>query len=328
MSSVPHVAPINSPQSMAEMRERPQFLAPLDPKLHTLVEVLTGYSFNQRVPCGLSTCQQGHNTGLLVRTASGNETNLGHVCGKKHFGEAFIAAHTQYTRSVARQDALKRLSSLKAERAAVLAKVQDLISGEFGIRWIFALKNELKNSLGVDTFNHFCLRARRGDYQIVRVKELRGIELERAMETTGKRREEARLVHEVIGQLAPMKWLVWDFRAELIDAVSEPFKALETVEATTMETRELAKHLKIFSGWENRVAEAESLLLQAKGIFNEENLASMRLAASERSGKGEPLIIGKQGQLLSHQGKPSSNLYGWEKTAAYKTLQAGHAPAH
>ncbi|MES2946522.1 MAG: hypothetical protein V4772_26950 [Pseudomonadota bacterium] len=225
---------------------------------------------------------------------------------------------------------MKRLTALKAERAAVEAKLLTLISGEFGIRWLFALKAQLKDLFGIDVFNHFCLRARRGDYRIVRVKELTGVELERAIEATGKRREEARIVNEVIGQLPAMGWLIWDFRAELIDAVSEPFKALKLVDGTSMETRELAKQLKVFSGWENRVAEAERLLAQAKLVLSPENISCLQMAAYEMRGKlkPEPLLIDQQGKMVSHQRHAPSYLDGWQKTVQYKALVIGKVPAH
>ena len=316
------------PQSMEELTERPLFKAPLDPKQHKLIEVLVGYSFNKQVPCGLSTCQQRHYTGLLVKTASGEETNIGHVCGKKQFGDDFTAAHTKYQSSVARHDALSRLDALRKQTSSVQNKVRNLTDGGFGVHWVFALRDELKKRLGVDGFNHFCLRARRQDYRVTRMKELKGFELQQAIENTGKRRDEVRYVYEPLGTLTPLKWLHWDFRAALIDGISEPFKALEKVDAEALDTRTLSKHLKVFSDWENRLAEVEATLSEARTFFAPENLSIMQQALEEflSTRKSEPLIVGKQGQLLSHKGPSSGTLDGWDRTPSYKALSSGITP--
>lgn len=69
-----------------EFRDRPRYVSKLDPVLHELEEIVGGYGFakSDELKCGF--CGVWHQHGFVIRTRSGDETNLGQDCGRKYFG--------------------------------------------------------------------------------------------------------------------------------------------------------------------------------------------------------------------------------------------------
>src|SRR5262245_39067148 len=95
---------VDRPQSYEEMRSRPRFHEVIDQKKHELLRVLSDYHFPKVIRCGLSECRTPHRDGFLVETKDGLETNVGHICGRNTFGEAFDIASANYRRERDRQD--------------------------------------------------------------------------------------------------------------------------------------------------------------------------------------------------------------------------------
>ena len=96
------------------MSGREAFQAPLDHTQHVLKAVLSDYHFERQAPCGLKGCRQWHNTGLLVVTESGAETNIGQICGRTHFGaEAVRLARDDYEKRKERAELVARAKRLQ-----------------------------------------------------------------------------------------------------------------------------------------------------------------------------------------------------------------------
>lgn len=73
---------------------RPNFVAKIVKGDHKFEEIIGYYQFKDKLHCGLASCNQPHQKGYIVRTASGTETNFGNTCGKNEFGVEF-AEHTE-----------------------------------------------------------------------------------------------------------------------------------------------------------------------------------------------------------------------------------------
>ena len=153
-----------APSTYEDLLRRESFTTDVDPKLHRLAEVLTPYSFAKEAPCGLTTCHQGHLHGFLVRTATGEETNIGHVCGKNHFGEDFDIANATYRRIADRRDAVNQVRALQEQAPAVRSQIQTLVDQPFGVRWVYHLMACLQRRIGVAAYSHLVTRAKRDDF--------------------------------------------------------------------------------------------------------------------------------------------------------------------
>lgn len=276
--SAEHLVPLSS---IEELRRRPHFKAPIDPRQHKLVEVLKDYIFDNEVPCGLSTCKQGHLKGFLVRTESGVETNIGHVCGKRQFGEDFDVASARFNRAKEHRNALARLDVLKGQAIDVIRQLQEQVDAPFGLRWVYAVRDAVRDRVGRDAFDHFVTRSKRDEYDVDRVEERSETEIRRIMREHGVKREQVQYRTEPVGRLTPMQWLWWDFRFELLNNVREPFTVIRDLDATALDTKTLQRWLRPLGGWESRVRTAQKHLDDARRFLDPANLAVADVAIEE-----------------------------------------------
>lgn len=300
-----------APATYDELQRRPKFMANLDPKLHQLAEVLTPYTFSKEVPCGLTTCHQGHLHGFLVRTATGEETNIGHRCGKQHFGEDLEAANAAYGRLADRHDAVNRIRALREQAPAVRQQVHDLTEQPFGIRWLHVLVGSLKSHIGSPAFAHLVTRAKREDYVVSRVAERSEEDILQLMRSTGKKREQVRYIEEQVGRLPPLEWLYWDFREEVITGVGESFRLVGEVNPRG-DTKRLNEASKACFGWEPCLALARKHLAGAKTFLGPDALEIADIALEEFwKDKAEP--------------EAERGLVQWRDSFEMKSLMAGMA---
>jgi hypothetical protein len=301
---------IASPTSFDQLQQRPRFEASVDPKQHRLTEVLTDYTFEKEVPCGLSTCKQGHLKGFLVCTQSGVETNIGHVCGKRHFGEDFDVASARFSRSKEYRDAMERVQVLKEQAPAVIGQVQALIGAAYGIRWVYALREALRERVGHEAYDHLQTRAYRDEYEVTRVEELSEDEIRRIMRERGVRREKVQYRTEPVGRLSPMGWLLWDFRSELFNSVTEPFAAIRDLDPTGRDAKALQRLLRPLAGWESRIHMSQQHLDDARRFLNPDNFSLADVAIDEfyKSTRGP---------------REYRTLTEWRTSAAFAGLAAG-----
>jgi hypothetical protein len=298
--------PIETPKSFEEMSERAAFRAPIDPHQHKLTDVLTEYSFNRLVPCGLSSCRTDHRYGFLVRTASGVETNIGNVCGRIYFGDDFVTAQSVHRRQVARRDALRTIAALRQQRSAIESRITQMVDGDFGIKWTRRVRKFLEVRLGAEGMRSLERRERSKDYRVEVVTELTHDQITEEAARTGRKRDDVRYKTEVVGTIAPVPWLIHDFKGVLIDGIKAKLQVICDVNDGTTETRVLTKLLKPLAGWENALEQAQEALNLAPASLSSQNLLLLLKAV-------KPAAPGKKAPELS----------GWDNTNDYRQLKTG-----
>ena len=298
--------PIETPKSFEEMSERAAFQAPIDPHQHKLTDVLTEYSFSRLVPCGLSTCRTEHFYGFLVRTASGVETNIGNVCGRNHFGDDFVTAQGVHRRQVARRDALRAIATLRQQRTAIEARITQIVAGDFGVKWARRVRKFLEGRLGVEGMRSLERRARSQDYRVEEVTELTSDQIMEEAARTGPKKEDIRYTTKMLGTLAPVPWLIYDFKGVLIDGLQAKLRVICDIDETTTETRVLKKLLQPLAGWENALEQSQEVLKSAPASLGSQNLLLLLKAVKP-----------------SAPGKKAPELSGWDNTNEYRHLLKG-----
>lgn len=146
-----------------DLNARPAYCARLDPKSSVLAEVLAEYRFKHDYPCGLSNCRQAHQTGYLVVTTDGIETNVGNVCGKKIFGDNFSIKVNEQARRVRLKNQLDSLRAVSDRKTQILARIADLLNRPLGAKWAETNLRTLKEALGIEVLTRLRDRARRGE---------------------------------------------------------------------------------------------------------------------------------------------------------------------
>lgn len=196
-------------ESWDDVISRPGFAASIDPKTVTLKEIIGSYNFDTMIPCGLSTCHQPHGTGFLVVTADGRETNLGRICGKRHFSVEFTQMSRVFLRAVRAQQDRELLHALNHRLPAVAAEVATLKTGSYGAGWVSQRVNLLLGVTAVlprPVINAVREAVRRGDGSLTKPRATTQEERDAfaaAVDVTGleRRNRLADAVEERVGQL-------------------------------------------------------------------------------------------------------------------------------
>ena len=79
-----------------ELFDRPAHKVNMPVDFVKLGKVVGEYSMPTEEPCGLPSCHQKHRHGFVIRLTSNDETHLGRHCGRKHFGQEWSIAKSDF----------------------------------------------------------------------------------------------------------------------------------------------------------------------------------------------------------------------------------------
>lgn len=258
----------------ADIAERPAFAGELPLEGLVLKDVIAKYNLQESPPCGLSNCRTKHQKGFLFVTKGGFEINIGHVCGKKHFGLEYKALTDVFTVALNSQryrESLNKLQNRKgwysdqianlntaAGEPACYKNVSRLLSTGFPDKIIASLKERSKRS------NHIV-------YQNIELSEK---EKEIAVETgdsTFIRQEELFRIqglNAVLGHIKLRKILEIDLGAE--------FDAFFNVVPDQLNYQDLKHWDRWAKKLDNSIREASHLIDACKQFVHHDNTQSIR----------------------------------------------------
>jgi len=263
-------------RTIQDLRNQPRFQASVDPALHPLSRILTGYHLNEEFPCGLKSCHQPHKEGYLVELEDGHLTNVGWKCGDA-FGDRFNAERTRYAERVLRPTAIRtvgdlvvRLQGMQKEMAQLASEADRLSQCKQGMSKQFPkLYADLKR------------RAHAGDDRIVESVARTKAEIDdlQAM-NPGTPRDQFRYRQEGRGVLPGLRTLANNIRDDVV--VQFTSKASELL-ATTVATLPTDKLLE-WEGWAHRfddtLARARSAIEAGKAFFAPQSFQLMVYVAT------------------------------------------------
>ncbi|MCB1584064.1 MAG: hypothetical protein KDI92_13445 [Xanthomonadales bacterium] len=71
----------------------------IDPSKLKFDRAIGFYTEKEPVHCGLTNCNHPHNKGVVIKFINGEITNIGHICGKNHYGVEFSDSHRSINQS-------------------------------------------------------------------------------------------------------------------------------------------------------------------------------------------------------------------------------------
>lgn len=270
--------------SWDDIESVPGFTADIDPKTVKLKEIIGSYTFDALIPCGLSTCHQPHGNGFLVAAADGRVTNIGRICGKKHFDVEFTQMSRVFLAAVRAQQNREFLLELKHRLPNITAEVAAFKAGECGAAWINTRINQLtgkSGSLPTPIVNAVRQAVRRGDgaltIQRAATKEEREA-LAAAADVTGleRRNRISDFVEVQVGQfdgfaaLAPGNGL-----RDVLGAI-EPFLAtLSEAEIDSLPDKQLRELSKAGSELEPNLERLRTVIGVGKRLLVQQNVQQL-----------------------------------------------------
>lgn len=278
--------------SWDDIESVPGFTANIDPKTVKLKEIIGSYSFGTLIPCGLSTCHQPHGNGFLVAAADGRVTNIGRICGKRHFSVEFTQMSRVFLATVRAQQNREFLGELKHRLPNITAEVATLKAGEHGAAWINKRINQLmgqSGSLPTPIVNAVRQVARRGDgalmVQRAATREEREA-LEAAANITGMERRNhiGNYVEVQAGQLDGFSALAPNNGLREILVAIEPFLAvLSEADIDSLPDKQLRELSKAGGELEPALERLRTVIAAGRRLLVHRNIRQLSQFATNRT---------------------------------------------
>ncbi|GAB3100521.1 hypothetical protein [Lysobacter terrae] len=279
--------------SWDDIESVPGFSANIDPKTVKLKEIIGSYTFDALIPCGLSTCHQPHGNGFLVAAADGRVTNIGRICGKRHFLVEFTQMSRVYLAAVRAQQNREILGELKNRLPTITAEVAALRNAEHGAGWINPRINQLTGksvSLPQPIVNAVRQAIRRGDGTLVIERSATKQEREdrsAAVDVKGlehMRRNVPYVIEDPVGQLDGFAALAPGNGLREVLAAIEPFlAALPEADIDNLPDKQLRELSKAGGELEPNLERLRTVIAAGRRLLVRQNLQQLSQFATSRA---------------------------------------------
>lgn len=277
--------------SWDDIESVPGFTSDIDPKTVKLKEIIGSYTFDALIPCGLSTCHQPHGNGFLVAAADGRVTNIGRICGKKHFNVEFTHMSRIFLAAVRAQQSREFLGELKNRVPGISAEVATIKNGQHGAAWINARVNQLTGSsaaLPTSIVNAVRQAVRRGDGTLIIERAATKKEREErfaAMDVKGLehlRRNVPFVVEDRVGQLDGFPALAPGNGLREVLGTIEPFlTALKEADIESLSDKQLRELTKAGGELDANLERLRSIITAGRRLLKRRNIQQLtRFATS------------------------------------------------
>lgn len=277
--------------SWDDIESVPGFNADIDPKTVKLKEIIGSYTFDALIPCGLSTCHQPHGNGFLVAAADGRVTNIGRICGKKHFDVEFTQMSRVFLAAIRAQQNRDFLGELRNRLPSIATEVNTIKTERHGAAWINVRVNQLTGkttALPVPIINAVRQAVRRGDGILIIERAATRQEREErsaAMDVKGLehlRRNFSSVVEDRVGQLDGFTTLAPGNGLREIIGRIEPFlKALSEADIESLPDKQLRGLAKVGGELDANLERLRNVVAIGRRFLTRQNIQQLtRFATS------------------------------------------------
>lgn len=277
--------------SWDDIESVPGFTADIDPKTVKLKEIIGSYTFDALIPCGLSTCHQPHGNGFLVTVADGRVTNIGRICGKRHFSVEFTQMSRIFLAAVRAQQNREFLGELRNRLPTITTEVATIRNEQHGAAWINTRVNQLtgkSTALPTPIINAVRQAVRRGDGTLIIERAATKQEREErsvAMDVKGLehlRRNVSFVVEDQVGQLDGFAALAPGNGLREILGTIEPFlAALSEADVENLPDKQLRDLSKVGGELDANLERLRSIVAAGRRLLTRQNIQQLtRFATS------------------------------------------------
>lgn len=279
--------------SWDDIESVPGFTADIDPKTVKLKEIIGSYTFDALIPCGLSTCHQPHGNGFLVAAADGRVTNIGRICGKKHFDVDFTQMSRVFLAAVRAQQNREFLGELRNRLSTITTEVTTIKTEQHGAAWINTRVNQLtgrSTALPTPVINAVRRAVRRGDGALIierAATEQEREERSAAVDVKGLehlRRNVLFVVEDRVGQLDGFAALTPGNGLREILGVIEPFlTALADADIENLPDKQLRELSKMGGELDANLERLRRIVAAGRRLLTRQNIQQLTRFATSRA---------------------------------------------
>lgn len=254
---------------------RQRYAPDVDPSKVTLLKPIGVYRFRDKIPCGLKNCHTPHNRGLVALTSDHTEVNIGHICGKRHFGETFTVLFRDASRRKDRKFYLQAIRDLKAIAGRQQEAMHALMEADKGARWCSRAARKFRDTIPYDAFEALRDMARRGEAELYEEIEVAGESADIARElglrsSWGGSARGPAIKRHFRGRLAGLESLTMDAGKLLYDLQQE-FAAFLMVDPVNCKSKDVKAAADFAAQFASRLAQVEALVESGKRFFTTGN---------------------------------------------------------
>ena len=286
-----------------EIEGLPGFTRDINSKEVKLKQILGSYRLTDFVVCGLTTCHHKHFRGYVVATEHGRVTNIGHDCGRTHFGVDFETMAAAFDRDMLDAERREKLHGFKSRLEDYLVAVKDLKDQPRGANWLnkqmTALRYPDRLPRSVMRVLENMVRIQSPAIRRQRLATRREIELAQAARNQSNERsdddvyirQQDRVVEEEVGVLdgMPVLYAENEIRNILILDLEERLKEFHSVDIDTATRHELGRWTKWFGEVDIKLTKCKEIIATGQLFFERENIA--KLAELTESAEDEKRVM-------------------------------------
>jgi hypothetical protein len=253
--------------TLQEIRDLPGFSERVTEVAAEAPTLLGYYVFSDFAHCSKPDCTQKRGFGYVLQTEDGKVMGLGGVCGAQLFGAHWDGAgYTKQIKQIQLHDTLaKSLSELPAQ----LEKIDALIYGPRGAKWLELAERSLAATVPMNVMQQLHSRASRGDVEVLESKQrLEG-------DFNSAARGDAVYVNKLVGSISGISAMARPSpRMILAEQLRDPLKPFLNVTADDLLQKPSQRRffVSLIEGLEERVQLAERRLADAVLFFETSNL--------------------------------------------------------
>jgi len=130
----------------SDVLSRENFVEHITTKAEKLSDIFGYYELKDKIHCALTSCNQPHGKGYLVKTESGLETNIGHQCGKAIFGVEFEHRASEFDSFRENEERKLSIQNAKTKLDEWENTLETLRTGDRPIEWAISMIENIQNS--------------------------------------------------------------------------------------------------------------------------------------------------------------------------------------
>lgn len=256
----------------------------LDPKKEKLKQVINRYELPNKGKCGLSNCGTPHFRGYIVKTESGKLTNLGHICGNKHFGLNFTSLKNKLDKEV---DYFNKVESIKFAQSNITDRYRELSGIETNWKKIESVYRTIKSE-GLDgLYDKLEQMKHSKSSTISRQRKATEPEIELEEVRTGKDVQNPFYISEILGDLKGLNYLADRIKIKALILNNKIIlESLNEFDENKTTFKELSKMVKENENLNDSVREAHSIIADGFKLFSADNMRQFTpLISSKRHRK-------------------------------------------
>ena len=282
-----------NPQTWKDVTSLPGYVSEIDPKVSELFAVIGKYREAERKVCSISTCHTKHNRGYIVSTKDGRVTNIGVICGDKHFGVDFEHMSRQLEKDWLNQQRRETVSTAKNKIEGWQRECEFLREPA---SWLLKQRNLLRNreeGLPENILANLLGLVRTGSNVLVRQRRATKQEQEIAREINN---EFIEFVPEQVGTLNGLSGFgsIDQLREILSVDLGTRLKELAGSDVDQMTDKELGDWSKWTEEVDSKISVVKSIIDSSNLFFTQENFSLLCEIAEDPDEEKTVMNLAKQ----------------------------------